>query len=478
MNSYKIPNIAVLGVIAIFWLLQACSVGPNFQKTDPRTISTYRFDSLKAAATDTTSALKWWELFDDPVLDSLIITALEENKDVLIAARRIEEARANLGFNKADYYPVFGYQVNGSRGNTFGQGITTEDPTNFYGVFGSVNWEIDFWGKFRRANEAARAELAASEYGRRNIQISLISNVAATYFLLLDFNWRLEISQSTLESRREALDIIEARYAEGIIPEIDVNQAQIQEAIARAAVPLYQRQIGFTENALSILLGRDPGPISTPTSLENTTIPVDIPPGLPSELVERRPDILESVEIAHAQTARIGVAEALRFPSISLTGLFGAASTDLSTLTSGGPAWSAGVNLLGPLFNFGKNKRRVEVARAQAEQAVINYEFVVINAFREVEDALIEISTLEEEIIARRDYVIAANNARLLSRERYDKGITSYLEVLETERRAFEGELFFSEAKQNLMNGYVNLYKALGGGWLSPEEYINSQTGN
>ena len=225
-----------------------------------------------------------------------------------------------------------------------------------------------------------------------------------------------------------------------------------------------------TENALGILLGRSPGPITTGTELNEQQLPPDIPVGLPSMLMERRPDILQAEAFLHAQTARIGVAVAQRFPTISLTGLLGVASGDISNLTSNPAAWAIGGSLMGPLFEFGKNKRRVEIERKITEQVVYEYERTVIIAFQEVEDALVEISTLKEERQARIDHVTAANNAQYLSGERYDKGVTSFLELIESQRQAFEAQLSLSETTQKLFNGYVNLYKALGGGWLSEEE--------
>ncbi len=460
--------------IASILLIDGCMVGPNFQKSEPTPLEAYRFDSLEMATNDSVLNLMWWELFRDPVLDTLINIGLRENKDVIIAVSRIDQSRTIVGITKADYWPQFGYNVGVVNSNVFA-GVPTEDgsATTVFTGFGTLNWELDFWGKFRRSNEAARADLVASEYGLRTVQIGLISQITGTYFLLLDYQWRLEISRKTLQLRDESLQIIQARYDEGIIPEIDVNQAQIQKAIAAASVPFFVRKIAQTENALGILLGRNPGPIVTGEPLLDQEMPPDIPPGLPSTLIERRPDVIRAQELAHAQTARIGVAQAQRFPAISLTGLLGVASTELSALTAAGPAFSAGVGLLGPLFHFGKNKRRVEIETYKAEQAVAEYDLTVITAFQEVEDALVEIETLKDEVLARQDHVNAALNAQRLSKERYDKGVTSYLELLESERQAFDAELNLSETTQQLFNGYTKLYKALGGGWISVDEMNN-----
>lgn len=458
-------------VLLLFLAIAGCKVGPNFTSDRTKIDSTavYRFDSLQLAMTDSVLNIRWWELFQDDKLSELIQIGLEENKDILIASSRIEQSRALLGMTKADLWPSFGYSAGALRGNVI-QGSPIGSESNLFTGFGTLNWELDFWGKFRRANEAAKAELAASEFGKRTIQIGLISQISGTYYQLLDYKWREYISRKTLELREESLEIIQARYDQGIIPEIDLNQAQIQKAIAASAIPLFQRSVAQTENALSVLLGRNPSSLMLDAELESQTLPPDIPVGIPSMLMERRPDVMQAEYLAHAQTARIGVAVAQQFPAISVTGLLGIASDEISTLTDNGLAWNAGASLMGPLFEFGKNKRRVEAERYKAEQAMYAYERTVITAFQEVEDALVEIQTLKDELQARRDHVTAAQNALYLSGERYDKGVTSFLELIESQRQAFEAELNLSETTQKLFNGYIKLYKALGGGWISAEE--------
>jgi len=449
----------------------ACMLGPDFKKpvVDPP-------DAFRFAGAETVEVvnLKWWELFNDPVLVSLVTTALTNNKDLLVAAHRIEEARASLGFTKADMYPRLDLEAGATTG-TFSGGRQADSRQDNFFVAPAVTWEIDFWGKFRRSNEAARAELMASEYSMKTVQISLISEVVGTYFLLLDYHQRLEISEQTLASRLESLDIIEKRFSRGIIPEIDLNQAQIQKEIAAAAIPVHERLISRTENNLSILLGRFPGEIERGLELYSQNIPIDIPAGLPSMLLERRPDIAEARHLVEAQNARIGVAQAMILPAISLTGLLGAASSDLTSFTPAGLAWSAGGNLVGPIFNFKKNIRRVEIERERWQQAVYQYENTVLLAFREVEDALIEVSTYKRQIAAVENKLAAAENAGTLSRVRYDQGVTSFLEVLDTERTLFSVGLELSELRQQFYNAYVRLYKALGGGWLSLEEMEQSQ---
>jgi multidrug efflux system outer membrane protein len=446
--------------------LSGCLLGPDFKRPVVETEEKYRFETVTG---DSPVNLKWWELFDDPVLASLVIMALQENKDVLIAASRIEEARAFLGFTRADQYPRLDIEGDASRGNIAGIARAPSTDNNFY-IAPALSWEIDFWGKFRRATESARAELLASEYGLRTVQISLISEVISTYFLLLDYHQRLEISRRTLDSRVKSLKIIQLRFDYGIVPELDVNQAQILKEVAAAAIPFYQRSIGKTENTLSILLGRLPDTIQKGTPLEKQSMPPGIPTGLPSSLLNRRPDIMQTEYLLQAQNAKIGIAQALRLPAIRLTGRYGGASDELDSLTSGGAAWSAGGSLVGPLFDFKQSAQRVEIERERTRQALLAYENTVLLAFREVEDALIEIETYREEIAATERRTKAARNATALSNERYDKGVTSFLEVLDNERILFDVELELSQIQQNYLNAYVRLYKALGGGWISTEE--------
>ena len=465
-------SIILLTVISIYF--SSCKLGPDFvapQYTGP---SEFNYDSI---ATDTIVNLRWWEMFKDTVLDTLIKTALEENKNVLVAAARVEAARANVGFTKADQWPSFGFSAQAGGGN-FGAGMLFDKTSSNFSAYPEMYWEIGFWGKYRRLNESARAELLASEYGLRTVQISLVSLVASTYFFLLDNKAKLEISKSTLNSRDSALRIINARFTHGIVAEIDLNQAQVQRAISAVAVPFYERAIAQTENALNILLGHYPDSLITGLPLIQQEEPPDVPAGLPSDLMLRRPDVQQAQAKYEAQNALIGAAQAMRWPSLNITGLLGYATNDLLSFNAGGFAWAVAGSLTGPLFQFGKNKRRVEVERANTEAALKEYEDVAINAFKEVEDALVAIKTLRQELIEQEKRYKAAVNMEYLSMQRYEKGQTSYLEVLESQRQSFDAQLQYSGTRRDLLNAHVALYKALGGGWLSPEEeqeYQNAQ---
>ncbi len=458
--SYSIP--AILVFLAIV-LVPGCMVGPNITKPEIAAEEAFRFDSI---AGDSMINLKWWELFNDPYLNGMIEIALTQNQDVLIAVSRIEQAYLVLGMSKADLYPSFGYDVSAAYGKPEPAGRST-DPGALFVITPNVYWELDFWGKIRRANEAARAEILASEEALRNVQIGLISAVADGYFQLLDYDMRLEISLRTWETRKESTYIIGERFYHGTIPEIDLNQAQLQEAEAAVAIPYFERLVSRTENFLSILIGTNPSTIDR-GKLAQQVVPPDIPVGLPSELLTRRPDLIQAEQLFYAETSRIGVVQAMRFPSFSITGALGVASGELTSLVSGDALlYSVGGSMLGPIFNWGKNKRRVEIQKEVAEQAMLQYEKTVINAFREVEDALVDVHTYKREVASRQFQMKAATNAAKLSRARYDGGQTGYLEVLETERSLFQTELNTSRTIREQLSAYTFLYKAIGGGWIT-----------
>ncbi len=472
LKHYILGWKGIISLALVSVLLAGCAVGPDFKDPVVGTPEAFRTQTMPS---DSAEDLKWWALFDDPVLYTLVVTALENNRDIKIAASRIEQARATVGFTRADQLPQISGQAGAYTGN-YSSGSRSTDTNSSVYLDAPLTWEIDFWGRYRRATEAARAQLMASDYGLRTIQISLIADVASTYYQLLDYHQRLAVSRSTLDSRIKSLEIIEQRFDRGIIAEIDVNQSQIQKEIAQAAIPLYERAIAQTENRLSILLGRLPGSIQTGRELTAQRVPPAIPVGLPSEILERRPDIVQSKYQLKAQTENIGVAQALRFPSISLTGTLGVARTEIGSITSEGGVWSIGGQLLAPILDFGKNRRRVEIEEEKARQALYQYETAVLSAFREVEDALVAITTLREELAATARQQKAAKNANDLSKERYDKGVTSYLEVLDTERTLFSVELQLSELQQQYLGAYVTLYKVLGGGWLTREAESSRET--
>lgn len=469
-NNRMRSNTATLSVafaaLLVIAGLQACLVGPKLQDPDIVTEEQYRFDSTMV---DTIGDILWWELFPDTNLHNLVRIALTENKIVQQAVSRIEEARATVGFRRADQYPKFNGQISYTRGNLF-QGNNINNAQNQFVIAPAFNWEIDFWGKYRHATRAAKQEMLASQYGQRVILLDLVSSVVANYILLLQYENQRQIAVSTLDSRRESTRIIQARYDRGTVAEIDLNQAQIQEEIAAASIPFFERQMAITENTLAILLGRNPRTILK-GDFDSLVTPPIIPPGLPSELLVRRPDLMQQYHLLAAQNEYVGVAVANRLPNISLNGLFGVASNDIGMLFTGdGVVWSIGGSILQPIFQFGKNLRRVDIEKARLQQQLKQYENTVIEAFAEVEDALVKVETYDRELDARVRQRTAADNANRLSKMRYDGGQTSYLEVLEQERSLFDAELSTSEVHAQYLLSYVDLYRALGGGWLTEEE--------
>ncbi|MCF6242160.1 MAG: efflux transporter outer membrane subunit, partial [Bacteroidales bacterium] len=349
-------------VILVILFIASCKMGPNFQKPVFNYPNAFINDSLKGDTlvydsiyNDSLINLAWWELFQDSSLQNLIKKAVNNNQDYLITISRIEEARAALGYVRADLYPKvdINAEAKSSKMNLLG---TPDNAAERFSIAPVISWEIDFWGKIRRATESAKASLLAAEYNKQKIMISLISDVISNYFLLLDYKARQDIARKTYETRKEYLGIITARFEKGVVPEIDVNQAQIQEAQAEAAIYIYERLIKKTEYILRLLIGENPGEILTHIKLSEQIIPPEIPPGLPSQLIERRPDIREAEQLLAAQNAQIGVAQAMRFPSFSLTAMFGLGSNELNSLISAdGLIWSVGGQMLGPLFNFNKN---------------------------------------------------------------------------------------------------------------------------
>jgi len=453
-------SIRICVLIAVLTAAGGCALGPDYARPDLDSPDAYRQPS---PAGESIANLGWWQQYQDPQLRALIELALSENRDLARAVAHIEEARARYGFVRADQFPRLDGRAGAGRGNQATQATGIQDQ---YVVAGDVSWEVDLFGKLRRSTQAARAELLATEEARRAVTITLVADVASAYLLLRDLDTRYEIARRTLETRKASTNIVMARFDKGIVPLIDVNQAQIEQADAAAQLASFERDVIRTENLLNVLVGRNPGPILRQRHAPLRLSPPQVPAGLPSELLERRPDVRQAEQLLAAQTARIGVAEALRWPSLSLTASLGLASTDLSDLLdSDAKIWNLGGNLFSPIFNSGQNKRRVEVEKARTKQLLNAYEQTVLQAFREVEDALTDIRTLYDEAQARHRQVKAARSGAKLSRARYDGGVTSYLEVLESERSLFRAELAESAVRRAQLVGVVSLYKALGGGW-------------
>ncbi|MCF1752927.1 efflux transporter outer membrane subunit [Mariniradius sediminis] len=456
-------NLALIILLGL--ALVGCKVGPKYEKPEMQQPPKY---TQAATSTDSITNLAWWEVYQDETLKGLIQTALDSNLNLLQAAARVEEAKATLGFNKANLYPMLNYNALGRAANfrDFAQDAGVAFSPNMLAVLGNVSWEIDFWGKLRRANRAAFAEMMAAEEARKTVYISLVAQVAELYFNLRGLDERLAITKRTHEIRLEYLDIISKRFEKGNVSELDKLQAQQIAAAAESQIYALERQIIYVENALNVLLARPYRPIERGKENQDQALPLDIPVGLPSELLVRRPDIQAAEQRLMAQTERIGIAVAMRFPSISLTGMMGVASPSLSNLfTPEAVLGTVTGQLTGPIFNFGKNKRRVDVERARAVQSAYEYEKTVLTAFAEVENSLAEIRTYRNEFNARRVQKAATEKSLFLSKALYDNGYTSFLQVLDAERESFNAEFEKSVALENQLVATVRLYKALGGGW-------------
>jgi multidrug efflux system outer membrane protein len=461
---WSFRTLLLMGVLAV----GGCMVGPDYQRPDLNVPTEY----VEPASTDPSIAnVPWWELFEDPMLVELVETALANNRDLGIAVSRIEEAAADLGITRANQFPFLDAGGSAGRLRNSENIVPGAESRNDYFVAGAATFEVDLWGKLRRATEGARADLLATEAAARNVTITLIATVATTYFQLLDLDDRLNISRRTLKSREDSLAIIRARYDRGTVPELDVNQAEIEAADAEASIAQFERGVRQLENALSVLTGSPPTLLSRGNmDLSSQSLPEMVPAGLPLTLLERRPDVYAAELQLAAETARIGVARAQRLPSITLTANLGYASRDLDDLIDGdSEAWDFFGNIFAPIFNSGQLKAAEEAQRQRAEQARLGYEQAILDALRDVDDSLTEVRTFRDEHDARLRQLIAAQNAARLSRARYDGGVVSYLEVLDSERSLFDAEIFESATRQAELSAIVSLYRALGGGWPAEE---------
>ena len=459
-------------------MLSGCALTPDYTRPELDVPTSYHRDSVEPASIDqgeSIANLAWWQVFADAQLQTLIRSALAENKDIAVALSRVAQAASQLTSTRAKQYPFFDISAGASRGRQSQLLLPGAGIDDSFSVMGNMSFEVDLWRKLSRSTESARALLLASEAVQRHVALSIVANVASAYMLLLDLDERLVIAQRTVDSRRGSLAIIQARFDRGVSPELDVNQAQIELAVAEVAIATFQRQIAQTENALAILLGRNPGSIARGLSLKEQQLLPEIPTGLPSELLQRRPDVVAAEQSLHAETALIGVAEALRYPSFSLTGSYGALSDDLGDLNNGdAESWGVAGSLFAPILNWGQLKAQSEAQRARAEQAQQTYEATLQQAFREVADALVAVQTYRREHQAYRRQAAAARNAERLSQARYDAGVVDYLEVQELSRSLFSAELNESESYQRVMSALVELYQALGGGWI-PEQAAVTQ---
>jgi multidrug efflux system outer membrane protein len=458
--------------IALALVASACTVGPTYKRPVANLSDAYRGAAEASAPPAEHLSLadqKWWELFQDEQLQELIRTALRQNFDVRIAAARVGEARAQVAITRADQFP----QVDASAAAERQRVAASPAPfplgafqNSVFQLGASASWEVDFWGRFRRATEAARATLAATEWGRRAVVTSLVAQVAAAYFELRANDLNLDISRQTLVSRQESLRLTQVRAVGGAASELDVRQAEQLVFGASAVIVDLQRQAEQQENLISILQGNNPGAVLRGKALTDQSVLPEVPTGVPSALLERRPDIVQAEQTLIAANANIGVARANYFPAVSLTGSGGFQSAALSSLVTG-PAvfFTVGASLLQPVFTAGRTRSQVELAEARRDEALLGYQQTILQSLRDVSDALIAYRRNREFRDQQQLLTRSAGDALRLTTVRYQGGASSYLEVLDADTRLFAAQLVLAQAQANELLALVQIYRALGGGW-------------
>jgi multidrug efflux system outer membrane protein len=452
-------------------------VGPDYKRPAVDIPQSFRFEDKKAKNVANTV---WWHQFDDSVLNELIQIALQENKDLKVAVARIGQFVGKYITTRAALFPQIGASASGGMQRLTETGLPplssgVKNPNDVWGVFLNGNWEIDIWGKIRRATEADRARILSSEEGRRTVILSLVAAVASAYIDLRDADREMEISKKTAEAYKESLRIFELRFKEGFSSSIEVNMIKAEYEQALSRISFYGKTIPQLEDALSILLGRNPGPIPRGKTLEELVLP-EVPAGLPSDLLEQRPDILGAEQDLIAANAQIGVAKSLYYPAISLTAAFGFSSTDLSKLfRREAQAWSFAAPVVAPIFTAGAIRGQVKSAEALQQELVIRYQQVIQTAFREVDDSLVDQKQTKEQLEALGRRTMALREYARLAQIRFDNGYTGYLEVLDANRSLFDAELSYAQIKATLFRSFVNLYKAMGGGWVTEADKMTGQ---
>lgn len=464
-------------LLPLVLVLQSCMFGPNYRRPEIETMEKYRFGEKVARDIADTA---WWEQFGDPILNELIRIALVENKDIRIATARIEEFQGRYGATRSELFPQIGGDASAERLRStafvWPRGLGGIDPYySYYQVSINANWEIDIWGRIRRLSEAARHQLFASEAARRATILTLVTSVASSYINLLILDRQLEIARATAATRRDTLEVFRMRYEGGVISQLELAQIESQYETAVAAIPPLESSIAQQENALAVLLGRNPGPIARGRELAKLELPM-VSAGLPSELLMRRPDLREAEQNLISANAQIGAARALYFPRISLTGVLGVASTQLATLFTG-PAYMAAFGVLTsvPIFTAGGIAGQVKQAEARHEQALVGYQRAIQIAFREVEDSLIAVQKNRAELAAQTRRVEASRTYLEMAQLRYDEGYISFIEVLDAQRTLFEAETTQAQTRGRVFNSLVDLYKSLGGGWVMEADRIIGQ---
>ena len=460
-------------------LCAACMVGPDYQRPAVEAPQAFLYEPKDAADTANT---QWWKQFGDPVLDGLIAEALANNLNVKIAAANVDQAAGVLTQTRSALYPQVGYDAGAGRARTSETGLPPEsvrlipNPQSSYQALLNASWEIDLWGRIRRLSESARASLLASDEARRGVILSLVASVAGNYLTLRGLDEQLVISNQTLSAYGESVRLFALQFKYGQISQMNVAQVQSQYESAAAQIPQIESQIAQTEQALAVLLGRNPGPIPRGKSIYDLSLPV-VPSGVPSALLDRRPDLVQAEDSLIAANAQIGAAKALYFPAISLTGALGSSSGDLSKLFSG-PArvWSYAGQLVGPIFTFGAVSGQVAQAEAAQQAALYNYRQAIQSAFADVDNALIAAQKLNDQLAAQERLVAALRDYSRLAKLQYNGGYTSYTTVLQADQTLFPAELTLASVRAAVFSSRVNIYKSMGGGWVVEADQLTNST--
>jgi multidrug efflux system outer membrane protein len=461
-------------------LLGGCAIGPNYKRPTVAEPQTFRGQAVVEAAS--LADAPWWEVFHDPILADLIHEALHSNYDVRIAAARVQEARANFVVSRSDLYPALDYGAGVSRGKIEpgvlgAPGGQAPSTSNFYNATLAMSWELDIWGRIRRSTEAARAALLATENARRGVWLTLVSDLAQAYFELLALDVQLQIARDSRDAYQHTFDLFQDRFTLGVASKLETSRAQGALGGAEANIPQLESAIVAKENQISILLGKSPSAILRGRPMyEHPVVPV-VPAGLPSALLERRPDLRQAEQQLVSANARIGVAKAEFFPKLSLTALFGTASPEVSALTGGSATiWAVAGTLSGPLFNAGRTLGTYRASVAQWEQVRLQYEQAVLTALREVSDALTALRKLSEAETAQDVSVKALGEAVEHATDRYRQGLANYFEVLEAQQQLYPAQSTLAQIRRDRLVTHTRLYRALGGGWsLTDAQWADQQ---
>ena len=451
-------------ILALAGAVSGCAVGPDYKRPVLPAPEAF-YGSGGPAQEASLSDAKWWDVFSDPALRSLIDEALRNGYDVRLAAARVEEARARYGIARSEYFPAAGYSAGVSRAHNGAYQTPGNVTGNSINVSGLLSWEIDVWGRVRRLNEQARAQYLASEEGRRGVELSLVADVATAYFDLRALDAELEIARRTRDTFQDTYDLFSRRLAGGAASALETARAEVLLANASALIPGLEQRIVERENQITLLLGRPPGPVARGGSLTEQALPPAVPPGLPSALLLKRPDVRAAEQELIAANADIGVARAAFYPTLSLTGLLGGVSPSLNDLFAAGRTWSIGAGLLGPLFAGGSLIAQERVARARFEAARATYEQTFTRALGEVSTDLVAIEKLAAEEAERTRAVNAARESVRLATRRYESGFSAYFEVLDALQQLLPAETALVVTRRDRLAALASFYRALGGGW-------------